>query len=227
MIEKIKKELLGVQDKKYKNFSTSLLPGINNVIGVKLPVLRGIAKNIVKNKNYNSFFKENDDEFMELTMLEGMVIGEILKNDFDFKLVENFIPKINNWSVCDSFCASIKTFKKNPKKVKTFLEKYFKSEKEFELRFCFVILLNYFIEDDYEYVIEKICAFKNESYYAKMAAAWCLSMCIVKNYKKCLEDIKNANIHPFVLKKGLTKAVESLRLNKEQKNEIRKLRSTI
>lgn len=221
MIEKIKKNLYELADAKYQAFSSSLLPKTNNILGVRLPILRKIAKKIVADNYWMDFFKENDDSYFELTMLEGMIIGYLEEKE-QIKYLENFIPKINNWSICDSFCCNLKYFKNN--KNKDFLKKYFKSDKEFELRFAFVILLNYFIEDEFEYVIQKINEFNSEKYYAKMAAAWCLSICIIKNYNQTLLNIKNSKIHPWVAKKGLTKAIESFRLNKNQKEELKILR---
>lgn len=221
MIENLKKELFELTDAKYQAFSSSLLPETNNILGVRLPILRKMAKKIVANNYWIDFLKENDDSYFELTMLEGMIISYLEENQ-QIKYLEKFIPKINNWSICDSFCCGLKCFKNN--KNKDLLEKYFKSDKEFELRFAFVILLNYFIEDDFEYVIQKINEFNSEKYYAKMAAAWCLSICIIKNYNQTLLNIKNNKIHPWVTQKGLTKAIESLRLNKNQKEELKILR---
>ncbi len=221
MIKKIKKELLNLSDKKYQVFSSKLTPNADNILGVRLPLLRKIAKRISK-ENYQDFFKLNDDEFMELTLLEAMVIGYLPIKE-QIKYIENFIPKINNWAVCDCFCSGLKYFKTN--KDKTIFEKYFNSDKEYELRFAFVVLLNYFIDNDYNYTIDKISKFNNEQYYAKMAAAWCLSICIIKNYTQCLNDLKTLEIHPWVFKKGVTKAIESLRLDKLQKEELKKLRN--
>lgn len=221
MIEKLKKELNNLADDNYQTFSSSLLPETKNILGVRLPILRKIAKKIIKDNLYLDFFKENDDSYFELTMLEGMIIG-YLKEEQQIKYFKNFIPKINNWSICDSFCCGLKCFKNNQNKL--LLEKYFKSEKEFELRFAFVILLNYFIEDDFEYVIQKINEFNSEKYYAKMATAWCLSICIIKKYNQTLSYIKNNKINPWVAKKGIAKAIESFRLNKNQKEELKILR---
>lgn len=221
MIENLKKELKNLAEKEYQIFSSKLTPNINNILGVRLPILRKIAKRIAKD-NYVLFFKRNDDEFMELTMLEGMVIG-YLPIEKQVKYIKKFIPKINNWAVCDSFCSGLKYFKLNQDK--TIIERYIKSNKEYELRFAFVILLYYFIDSNYNYVIEKIIDFDNEQYYAKMAVAWCLSICIIKNYTQCLNDIKKYKIHPWVYNKGLTKAIESLRLSKKQKEELRQYRS--
>ena len=217
MIKNLKKELKSLAEPKYKEFSSKLTPNAKNILGVRLPILRKIAKRISKT-NYIDFFKQNDDEFFELTMLEGMIIG-YLSIESQHQYIKNFIPKINNWAVCDSFCAGLKNVSIN------FIEPYFKSSKEYELRFAFVILLNYFIDNNYDYVIQKISEFNNEQYYAKMAAAWCLSICIIKNYTQCIKDIKALKIHPFVRNKGITKAIESLRLSKTQKEELKKLRN--
>ncbi len=222
MINKIKEELKNLSDEKYKLFSQKLNPNIDNILGVRLPILRKIAKKIAKN-DYKAFFLENDDEFMELTMLEGMVIGN-LPYEKQIKYIEKFVPKINNWAICDTFCTGLKFFK--TKKHKETIEKYLNSKKEFELRFAFVILLNYFIDDEYDYVLNKISKFNNEQYYAKMAVAWCLSYCIIKNYDKCIKDIQKIKMHSWVFKKGVTKAIESLKLTKIQKDELRKIRQS-
>lgn len=222
MINKIKKELKNLSDEEYRLFSQKLNPNIDNILGVRLPILRKIAKKIAKN-DYKAFFLENDDEFMELTMLEGMVIGN-LPYEKQIKYIEKFVPKINNWAICDTFCTGLKFFK--TKKHKETIEKYLNSKKEFELRFAFVILLNYFIDDEYDYVLNKISKFNNEQYYAKMAVAWCLSYCIIKNYDKCIKDIQKIKMHSWVFKKGVTKAIESLKLTKIQKDELRKIRQS-
>ena len=222
MINKIKEELKNLSDEKYKLFSKKLNPNIDNILGVRLPILRKIAKKIAKN-DYKAFFLENDDEFMELTMLEGMVIGN-LPYEKQIKYIEKFVPKINNWAICDTFCTGLKFFK--TKKHKETIKKYLNSKKEFELRFAFVILLNYFIDDEYDYVLNKISKFNNEQYYAKMAVAWCLSYCIIKNYDKCIKDIQKIKMHSWVFKKGVTKAIESLKLTKIQKDELRKIRQS-
>ena len=142
-------------------------------------------------------------------------------------LVKNFIPKINNWAVCDLFCADLKILKKKREFIKPLLLKLLKSKKEYEIRFCFVILLEYFINEEFDFVIRELKKFNNEAYYAKMAAAWCLSYCFIKNYDKTLNIVKKGKFHPWVLSKGLTKSVESFRISKEQKEELKNLRARI
>lgn len=223
MIEKVKEELLSFKDEKYQVFTSSLIPNVDNILGVRLKELRRIAKKILKNDPFD-FLAQNDDEFMELTIIEAMVIGN-LKTDFlTLKpLIEKFVLKINNWSTCDTFCSNLKCFNKNKEQGKIFLNKYLNSNKEFELRFGFVILLKYFI-NDFNYIVEKLKNYNNDSYYSKMAVSWCLAELIIKNYKQSI-NIDYSKLHPFVVNKGLTKALESYRLNEAQKEKLRQLRN--
>ena len=227
MIEKLKQKLKKLQDKKYQGFSSSLIPNANNVLGVRTPLLRKISLELLKSGEYKAFLKENDDEFLELTLLEAMILGKIVKEEKDISLVKNFIPKISNWAVCDLFCADLKILKKKREFIKPLLLKLLKSKKEYEIRFCFVILLEYFIDEEFDFVISELKKFNNEAYYAKMAAAWCLSYCFIKNYDKTLNIVKKEKFHPWVLSKGLTKSVESFRISKEQKEELKNLRARI
>ncbi|MEI3235136.1 MAG: DNA alkylation repair protein [Intestinibacter bartlettii] len=89
------------------------------------------------------------------------------------KLIESFVPKIDNWAICDSFCNSLKFVNKNKEKVWEFIQPYLKSNKEFEIRFAVVIILNYYITEDYiDLVLETLDEVKHEGYYVKMAVAW-------------------------------------------------------
>ena len=224
MIEKVKKTLFALKEKKYQEFSSKLIPNCDNMLGVRISLLRKMALEISKT-NHQDYFNENDDEFFELTMIEGLLIG-YLKINFDEKLslIKKFIPKIKNWSVCDAFCSNLKIVNKNKENFKIFLENYFNSKDEFELRFCYVILLNFYVKDELDYVLDKISKFTNDFYYSKMAVAWCLSYCFINDFNKTLNYLKNLKIDNKVIKKGITKAIESFRITKEQKELLKEVR---
>ena len=112
----IKAKLLLESEKDYKNFSASLIPNIDNVLGVRLPTLRKIAKDIYKNGEWKEFVNQQKCEFMEEVMLQGMVIGLIkAEPEKILEYVKNFVPKIDNWAVCDIFCGELKTAVKKGK----------------------------------------------------------------------------------------------------------------
>ena len=61
----ILKRLEKEADKNYQKFSSSLLPNINNVLGVRLPLLRKLAKEIVKENKFKRFLSEKKHKYME------------------------------------------------------------------------------------------------------------------------------------------------------------------
>ena len=215
----IKQELKKLQDTKYQEFHSSLCPGVNNIIGVRVPVLRSYAKELIKQYNIKELLKNIDDEYYEEIMLQGMLIG-LSKDNFKLILeyIENFIPKINNWAVCDTFCAGLKVTKKNKEKMWDFILKYLNSDKEFEVRFSVVMILDYYIEQEkLEKVFEIFDSIKSDKYYVQMAVAWAISICLIKYYDETLEYLKNTDIDIFTYNKALQKAIESYRINNEQK----------
>lgn len=213
----IKERILSEAEKDYKKFSSSLIPNIDNVLGVRLPILRKIAKEIYTSGKWEEFLNCDNCEFMEETMLQGMVIGLVKPEDI-LKYIAKFVPKINNWAVCDSFCTGLKFTKKNKKLVWDFIQPYFKSSQEFEIRFAFVMLLDYFIEEEYiDRVLDLIDEFKDERYYSRMAVAWALSVCFVKFPEKTFEYLKKSKLDSWTFNKSLQKIRESYRVSKEMK----------
>ncbi len=244
----IEKDLFNMQDEKYRQFQIKLCPGVNNIIGVRLPELRKYAKNISKLVSY----AEIPTKYYEEIMLKGMLIG--LEKEINYEQIENFIPLINNWAVCDTFCSSLKKVKNDKDNMWDFLQKYLKSKQEYEIRFAVVMILQYFIDEKYiDKVLKILSKIKHEGYYAQMAVAWAYSVCFIKFYDKtksffkeklikesnnqtksnlknddCMnlkkENKLNVKINSFTYNKSIQKAIESYRLTKEQKDELRKLK---
>lgn len=222
----IKERLLLEAEKDYKKFSNSLIPNINNILGVRLPVLRKIAAEIYKTNNWQDFLKFNDCEFMEETMLQGMIVGLIKQEPEEIlDYVKDFVPKINNWAVCDCFCSGLKFTRKNKQLVWEFIQPYFYSTEEYEIRFAYVMLLSHFIDNDYiDKILKLIDEFKDERYYAKMAAAWTLSICYVKFPQKTFDYLKVSRLKNWTFNKGIQKICESYRVNKTDKEILKTMK---
>lgn len=214
------------KDKKYQKFSSSLVPGCNKMLGVRLPLLRKLAKNISKENNIELYLKEAKNDTFEEIMLQGLVIGSSKENiENIITYCKNFIPKINNWSVCDSFCNSLKISSKYPTEMWNYINSYRNSTKEYELRFLIVMCLCHFINDKYITDIFKIIQdIKNNDYYVEMAIAWLLSVCYIKYPQKTLEYLKICSISKFCYNKTLQKILESYRVNENDKIIIRNLK---
>lgn len=226
MKQKIKEELKSLQDKKYKEFHSKLCPGTNNIIGIRIPVLRKYAKTLLKENDFKLLINNIDDEYYEEIMLQGMLIG-LAKSDFNEikPYIENFIPKIDNWAICDTFCAGLKIAKKYKKEMWNLINKYIAVNKEFYIRFAVVMILDYYIEEEYiEADLEIFNNIKSDKYYVQMAVAWAISICFIKYYDKTIEYMKTANLDKFTYNKAIQKAIESYRITKEQKEILKKMK---
>lgn len=221
-----------------ENFIQVYAHGIGNILGVRVPILRDYAKKLAKEYEIHDLLTYIDNEYYEEIMLQGMLIG--LENDKDknkvknkdirnikhiLKDIEKFVPKIDNWAVCDGFCTGLKITKKHKKEMWDFLQKYVTSDKEFEIRFGIVMILDYYITEEY---LEKDFSIfddiKSDRYYVQMAVAWAISICLIKFYDKTIEYLKHAKIDKFTYNKALQKAIESYRISDEQKAELRKMK---
>ena len=139
MIESVKEKINQNVDIKYREFSKKLLPNVDNILGVRIPVLRKLSKEISKENAINYLDNATNDSFEEI-MLEGFVIGNLkCDKEIVIKYIDRFVPKINNWSVCDTFCASMKIVNKDKDYFFKYLKKYKNSKKEYELRFMLVM----------------------------------------------------------------------------------------
>ncbi|WP_286924193.1 MULTISPECIES: DNA alkylation repair protein [Lysinibacillus] len=228
MHQQIREQLINLADQDYQKFSSSLIPNCQNILGVRLPELRKIAKNIAK-EDWQNYLTAASDEFFEEVMLQGMIIGYVKTNSEErLSHVASFVPKIDNWSVCDSFCTGLKFTKENQEQVWVFLQPYFSSNKEYEVRFGVVMLLNYFIDHQYiQSVLNIINAIKHEGYYVKMAVAWAISICYVKDPLVTMNYLRNNSLDDFTYHKALQKITESNRVDKEAKNLIRQMKRKI
>ena len=227
MHKKIRQDLLDLQDKKYKEFHSSLCPGTDNIIGVRVPILRDYAKKLSKQENIKEYIFFNKTKYYEEVMLQGMLIG-LIKN-LDIKetltMLKNFIPKIDNWAVCDICCAGLKIVNKNKETVWDFIQKYLKSKIEFELRFAIVMMLDYFIDEKYiDRVLNILDNIKHEAYYVKMSVAWTISVIFVKFQDKTMKYLKKNNLDDWTYNKSLQKICESLRVSKEMKEKIKRMK---
>lgn len=226
MKEEIREKIKQLSDEEYRKFHSNLCPGTDNIIGVRVPILRNIAKQIYNENDWKKYLSYNNLQFYEEILLQGMIIG-FMKQDIEIvqKYIEEFIPKIDNWAVCDIFCASLKITKKHKEQMWQFLQKYLKSENEFELRFCIVMMLDYFVTPEYiDKVLIKLDTIKNDAYYVKMAVAWAISICYIKFPQKTLKYLKQNNLDNWTYNKAIQKTIESYRIDENTKDFLRKMK---
>lgn len=224
--EEIRQELIKLADDKYRSFHSNLCPGVENILGVRLPLLRKIANSLSKEEDYYNYLNNGDTKYYEEIMIEGLIIGYLkTDNENRFNYIRNFIPKIDNWAICDSFCNNLKFTKKNINEVWNFILPYTSSENEFDIRFAIVMMLNFYIIEDYiDDVLDTLNKINHDGYYVKMAVAWAVSYAYIDFPQKTLAFLKNNNLDNFTYNKSLQKIIESTRVSKEDKDLMRSLK---
>lgn len=218
----VRERLLALQDFEYQKFHSKLVPGCDNVLGVRTPELRKLAKEICKG-DWEDFLRENDREWYEKDILQGLVTAGA-KTDFTrrLELVRDFVPRIHNWAVCDIFCGSWKDAKKHKEEVWVFLQPYLNSQKEYEIRFGVVMLLSHFVEEAYlRCAFAAFDAINNEAYYVQMAVAWAVSVYFVHYPEETFSYLRENKLNDWTYNKALQKITESYRVDTETKQIIR------
>lgn len=225
MVEEVRKELFELQDLKYRNFHRSLCPGIDNIIGVQIPKIRKLTKEILK-QDYYDYLEKVENKYYEETMLEGLIIVTS-KMSLEEKALylDKFVPKIDNWAICDTVCSSFKLKQTDLQQVWNYIIKYKNTNDQFQLRFMIVMMLNHFLIEDYlDEVFKIIDSIKVDYYYTNMAIAWLISITFIKYKDYTLEYLKNNSLSEFTYQKTLQKIIESNRVSNEDKIIIRKMK---
>ena len=245
-IEQIRSVLQGLADADYGAFQSALLrkPGEEQLtgsaahyLGVRLPALRKLAKQLAKedwqtametlraaNRN-----QEPSSSFYEELMLEGMLIGLAdgvgIARRQQLNLIADFVPLVDNWGICDSFCAGLKLFQEDKESGWAFLQPFLQSGQEYEIRFGLVMLLDYFVEKEYlSRIWDVMDALDHPGYYVKMAAAWAVSICYVRFPAETYAYLQNSRLDIFTYNKALQKITESRCVSAQEKELIRLMR---
>ena len=228
MREKIRKELEIIAEENYRIFAAKLIPNIDNLLGVRLPKLRKIAKKIVQ-LDYKYYLAMDNHLYFEEVMLQGMIIGEIkLPWTERSRYVKQFISKIDNWSVCDSFCCGLKFEVSEKELVWQFLQPYFASDKPYDIRFAVVMLLFYFVDDEYaQKAFTLFDQIKNDDYYVKMAVAWAISIYFRELPTLTMSYLQKNQLDDWIYNKALQKITESLKVDSRTKIIIRSMKRKI
>ena len=213
-------------DQKYKTFQEKICQTKYEILGVKIPILRNIAKKLLKEYDYYYLLNNIDNKYFEEIMLKAIIIGNAkVSYEEKLNLITKFLPLIDNWAVCDILVGELKFIKGNEDKFLNFINPLFASKDEYPLRFAFVILLNYYINDKYiDMVLDKCLSVKSDYYYVLMSISWTLSIALVKYFAKTLEFMqKNKDeFDKWTYNKALQKARESFRIDEDKKSILQK-----
>ena len=224
-MEIITNKLLSMQDIKYRDFNAKLIPNIDagRIIGVRMPDIRALAKEIKDEEYIDSFLDELPHKYQEENILHGIILSYYKDIDLLLKKLDIFLTYADNWAVTDII--SPKVFKKYPDKVYKYILKWINSNEEYKIRFGIVSLLQFYLEDNYnKKILMDVKKIKYDSYYVKMAISWFYSFALIKQYDDTVKLFESKKLDKWIHNKSIQKAIESYRINDEKKNYLRSLK---
>lgn len=223
----IQSQLIALSEESYRDFNKKLCPDAGReLLGIRIPKLRQLAKEILKG-DWETFINDGEEQYHEEIILKGLVIGGAkLPLEEKLPLIRDFIPKIDSWSISDTFCPSLKIKPKDLAAVWEFILPYTGSDREYDVRFAVIMMLDYYITDDYaQKVIARLDTIRHDGYYAKMAVAWTLAELGIKYNAITMEYLRGENhLDKFTYNKALQKMRESYRIDQEQKEELKRMK---
>lgn len=223
--EQLLGELKALADPQYLAFNQKLIPDCPNMLGVRQPQLRRLSKQIAKG-NAPEYLALAGSGSHEEIMLHGMVIGELRCSFSELKgYIAEFVPKISNWALCDSFCSGLKQFANSPAEAYELAESYALSGWPWAIRFGLIAMLSHFLNDLY---IDRVLAcsgqITNDHYYVRMGNAWLISVAFVKYRDKTLAFLKDCALDDWTYNKALQKITESNRVDAQTKEYMKTLK---
>ena len=175
----------------------------------------------------------------EETVIWGYLINlEKCSLEERLAMLTHYVPVLDNWAVCDSYCTHAKWMARADKAVLwAFLERWFDSEREFEVRFAVVVAMCYFLNEEWlDWVFQRLnglnfgrikSEYKTvkgkpevaqqgtvqgaEPYYVRMGVAWLLATALAKFPDETRAFVRSSKLPNDVVKLYIRKARESFR----------------
>ncbi len=222
MKEKIIKELFKMGDEKYREFSSSLIPNVpkERVIGIRIPALRKYAKDL---DDYEDFLNSLPHYYFEENNLHAFLIER--EKDFHkcIKMLETFLPYVDNWATSDSM--KPKVLKKHKKELLDYIKKWISGKEVYMVRYGINLLMSLYLDEDFEEsYLYLVAGIKSDEYYINMMRAWYFATALAKQYESTLPLIEGKILDSWTHNKTIQKAKESFRITKEQKEYLSTLK---
>lgn len=224
----ILQELFNKRDFRFAEFSGKLTPDTKKeIIGVRVPDVKKIVATVLDNEDAVYAFLAEQHTYFEECMAHGFLISRLkIPNIERIELVKSFLPQIDNWAVCDAFCAELsKAIKSDGELYLDFIRTTLKNDEPYTARVGIVLLLDAYLDKRFdESVLPLVKGVKSDNYYVNMALAWLYSVALIKQYESTVPIIESKTLPVFVHNKSIQKARESFRICDEKKRYLNSLK---
>ena len=218
-------KLKALQDLKYRDMQLRIIPTVDpeSVIGVRTPELKAMAKDILRSGDHRDFLNDLPHEYFEENQLHAFIISGMKELDECVEELEKFLPYIDNWATCDQL--SPKIFKKHREVLLEHIKKWIRSDKTYTVRFGMGMLMEHFLDADYDQQYpEMVAEIRTEEYYINMMIAWYFATALTKQYDQVLPYIEEKRLDDWTHNKTIQKCLESRKISDEKKRYLKSLK---
>ena len=238
-IEYVQNRLFEMQDLKYRDFQSKLIPTVDTetMIGVRTPELRALAKELMgKTLFVNSpaavFLSVLPHQYFDENQLHAFIISEMKDYDDCMEEICRFLPYVDNWATCDQM--SPKVFRKHRPELLAQIRKWLgirsdlsgpvtvPPERTYTVRFAVGMLMEHFLDKDFDPgYLEIVSRIRSDQYYVNMMTAWYFATALAKQWDAAVPYIEEHRLDEWTHNKAIQKAIESRRITDEQKSYLR------
>ena len=235
-----------LMDERYRNGHLRVINALadTEILGIHIPKLKKLAKELSTKEDALHVIDAFEREFKDgkLCFEEKLVWGLMINalkapEESKLALLRAFVPAMDNWAVCDTICCNIKWIK-DKNALWGFLQPYFDSDMEFDVRFAVVMSMIFFLGTESfpnvaarldsldfsriksEYMSPKEAkhlqqvrgvAKGERPYYVRMAVAWLLATGLAKIPEMTRAYVNSCNLPDDVVRLYKRKARESFK----------------
>lgn len=218
-------KLFELRDAEYADFQLKLTPGFtaDNFIGVRMPAVRRLAKEIGNSEEAEAFMQSLPHRYYDENMLHGALISGMKDYGKCLAALEEFLPYMDNWAVCDT--TNPKVFAKHKEELLIRIREWIKSGHTYTCRYGIGMLMRLYLDGDFKPEYNGLpAAVKSSEYYVNMMIAWYYATALAKQWDATIGYIENNRLDVWVHNKTIQKARESFRITDEQKAYLKTLK---
>ena len=143
-----------LMDERYRNGHLRVINALTDteILGIHIPKLKKLAQELSSKEDALHVIDVFEREFKDgkLCFEEKLVWGLMINalkapEESKLALLRAFVPAMDNWAVCDTICCNIKWIK-DKNALWDFLQPYFDSDREFDVRFAVVMSMIFFLD---------------------------------------------------------------------------------
>ena len=225
--KEILRRLFELQDKEYREFQLKLMPGVeaDAVIGVRTPLLRGLAKELVKQYGEEKLLEAIGKYYYDERNLYGLVLMGVKDYDRCVAFIDAFLPCVDNWATCDLLSPKVFGKKAVRERLLGDIRRWIAAEAPFTKRFGMAMLMRHYLDEDFEpEYLRWVAEVQSEHYYVRMMQAWFFATALAKQWEATVPILESRCLDAWVHNKTIQKAIESYRITPEQKAQLREMR---